>query len=252
MKRRRGFLAAAIVSMGIAGPALAAPPSGVEFQTEFQNCVESIGVTLVPTDLAREMVPAGVVLVGEGTPVTPAVARTARCEGISVDGGKPKAGAIVQIGLVIVPPGVPGDIDNFTLEYYTSDAKLAERLRRAGVDAQHVPTLVYAYLPAAPGDADPFAVVVPPPGRPPLAIAGNVTASTASAGSFHANWWTSSGGALVEMSTDVPDIHIGTADLTMLTTPSSPLGRLFGPPPVTFPILQQFNTFTAAHMTVQR
>src|SRR5215467_14529208 len=72
-----------------------APTAG--FEVEFSACLETIGVGLVPTDLARALVPPEFILVGEGTPVTPIVVRTSRCGGISFDGLKPKPGAIVQI-----------------------------------------------------------------------------------------------------------------------------------------------------------
>src|SRR5580765_6792146 len=62
--------------MGAAAPA---PPAD-NFAVEFSNCVESIGVTLVPTESARPLVPSEFHLVGDGGPVTPLVVRTARCD----------------------------------------------------------------------------------------------------------------------------------------------------------------------------
>ena len=47
------------------------------FGIDFGDCVESIGVTLVPTSAARTYVPSQFILAGEGQPVTPLVARTA-------------------------------------------------------------------------------------------------------------------------------------------------------------------------------
>jgi hypothetical protein len=242
--RRIPGLAAVAVSILLAGSARAAQPSG--FTVDFTDCIESIGVTLVATEAARPVVPPGFVLAGEGGPVTPAVVRTARC-GISVDGSRPRSGAIVQIGLVLVPPDFTGDINSYTVEYYTSDAKLAERLRHAGVAAQHVENLGYDYTSASPAS---LAVNVPLPGRPQLAVGGPVTASAVSAGSFLANWWAGSGAAPVKMGTNVPDIEIGKADLTMVTSPTDSLGILFGSGTVTFPIIQQFNGFANAQMTV--
>ena len=52
------------------------------------------------------------------------------------------------------------------------------------------------------------------------------------------------------MSTQVPTINIGGADLTLMTDPSNPLGQLIGSGSIGFPIIQQFNTFTTAHMGV--
>src|SRR5215467_2950920 len=79
---------------------------------EFTDCVESIGVTLVPTSSARPYVPEQFVLAGEGQPVTPLVVRTAHCSRIATDGHGQRAGDVVQIGAVIVPPDFTGDINN--------------------------------------------------------------------------------------------------------------------------------------------
>jgi len=51
------------------------------------------------------------------------------------------------------------------------------------------------------------------------------------------------------MSTNVPVIKIGGADLT-LNTEDDPLTQLLGGPSTGFPIIQQFNTFAAANMQV--
>ena len=131
------------------------------FSIDFTGCIESIGVGLVSTDAAQAYVPAGFVLAGAGFPVTAIVVRTSRCDGISVDAGRAQRGIVVQIGLVLVPPDFTGDINNYTLWYYTSDAKLARELQRAGVAAQWVPGLVDVYVPQVPGDPDPLAVLVP-------------------------------------------------------------------------------------------
>ena len=230
--------------------ATAAATASDGFSVDFNECIESIGVGLVPTDAARSFVPAGFVLAGEGSPVTPIVVRTARCDGISVAGSRAKRGAVVQIGLVVVPPDFTGDINNYTLWYYTSDAKLAESLRGAGVAAQWVPGIVDVYVPQVPGDLDPLSVLVPPRGNPTLSVGGHVTASTVPAGSFDANWWVGAGRDHIKMATDVPTIFIGTADLTLLTDASNQLGQLVGGGVAHFPILQQFNTFAIAHMDV--
>lgn len=213
---------------------------------EFSNCVESIGVGLIATDAARAAVPPQFILAGEGQPATPLVVRTSDCEGIAVDGHHAKPGSIVQVGAVIVPPDFTGDINNYTILYYTTDARLAHALEQAGVSAQHVPTLTY--------DLDPgeLHVRVPRPGRPTLSIAGLVAASNVPAGSFRANWWQSGRRGVVKMDTNVPVIAIGTANLMLSTNPHSVLGELLGSGSIGFPLLQQFNQFSAAHMEVSR
>ncbi|MCM3906466.1 MAG: hypothetical protein ND866_32665 [Pyrinomonadaceae bacterium] len=216
------------------------------FGVEFTDCVESIGVTLVPTESARAHVPSQFILAGDGQPVTPLVVRTARCGGSATAGHRPRATEIAQIGAVIVPPDFTGDINNYTIWYYTSDAGLALRLRLAGVRAQYVPTIDYDYE----TDDNSFSVRVPLPGVPRLALSGTVNPSPMPAGSFVANWWQAALGGSVKMITNVPVINIGGADLFMTTNEHGQLGQLIGSSSTGFPIIQQFNTFDAAHMQV--
>lgn len=216
-----------------------------DFTVEFSECVESIGVTLVPTASARAYVPNQFILAGEGQPVTPLVVRTARC-GIAAIGHGPTRGEIVQIGAVIVPPDFSGDINNYTIWYYTSDLRLALRLLLAGVKAQYVPTIDYDYNP--PDNS--FHVRVPLPGVPRLELSGMVTPAPQPAGSFVANWWQATLGGSVKMSTNVPIIKIGGADLSLATNPHGLLGQLIGGGSTGFPIIQQFNTFATAQMRV--
>ena len=215
------------------------------FAVEFSDCVESIGVTLAATEGVRPYVPSPFVVVGEGQLVTPLVVRTARC-GIAIDGGRVRRGEIVQVGAVIVPPDFTGDINNYTMWYYTNDVYLALRLALAGVHAQFVATIDYEYQPGASA----FHAAVPLPGVPRLDLSGTVTPSPQSAGSFLANWWQLTSSGIVKMGTDVPVIDIGGGDLTLTTAAHGPLGQLIGGSSIGFPIVQQFNTFVTAHMSV--
>jgi hypothetical protein len=52
------------------------------------------------------------------------------------------------------------------------------------------------------------------------------------------------------MSTNVPVIKIGGANLTLTTDDTDPLAQLLGSSSTGFPIIQQFNTFAAAGMLV--
>jgi hypothetical protein len=219
------------------------------FAVEFTDCVESIGVTLVPTERARALVPPEFHLVGEAAPVTPLVVGTARC-GIAVAGQRPTVGSIAQIGLVIVPPDFTGDINNYTLWYYTTDAELANHLVRLGVGAQHVQSIAYGYVPGLAGSPVPFFVDVPRPGYPTFSLSGTVTRSETPSGSFVANWWQKGRRGSVKMNTDVPAIYVGSANLTLTTDPSNELGQLIGAGSTGFPVLQQFNTFAGAQMKV--
>ena len=224
--------------------AFVTPPSdSTSSAVEFSDCVESIGVGLVSTTDAEALVPAPFIVVGAGAPVTPLVVRTSDCGGIAVDGGPAKAGSIVQIGVVIVPPDFTGDINTYTLFYYTSDVKLAHLLEDNGVPAQHVGHLTYDLTTGA------LHVRVPRPGTPTLSIDGTV-GNPVPAGSFVANWWSGDVGGAVKMSTNVPAIAIGEADLVLTTNPDGLLGQLIGGESIGFPLIQQFNAFAGAHMDI--
>lgn len=215
------------------------------FQVQFTDCVESIGVGLVPTENVEELLPPNIIPVGSGTPFTPLVVRTSRGK-ISVNGRRARTGNIVQIGAVIVPPDFTGDINNYTLFYYTDDLQLALRLVLAGVHAQYVPTLQYQI-----GNDGSFLVRVPAPGKPRLQLEGDITPPPGPAGSFLANWWQQSPCGLVKMSTNVPAISIGGANLILSTNANSTLGEIAGGSTLAFPLVQQFNTFANATMDVQ-
>jgi hypothetical protein len=220
------------------------------FVVEFTNCVESIGVTLLPTVQIEAMIPDGFVVVGTGQPVTPIVVRTARC-GISVDGRHVRTGSVVQIGAVIVPPDFTGDIDNYTLLYYTSDNKLAQELTNLGIPAQFVPTIDYDLISGQHDDPDQLHVTVPRSGQPLLSISGEVIPSHVPAGTFTANWWARTRRGTIRMQTFVPEISIGTADLQLTVPAGSSLSELIGGETIGFPILQQFNSFPDALMNVE-
>ena len=249
MKRSR--IPAFCLVIGFAATGLqAAPPQAKPTSTvnvAFRDCIESIGVALVATDGARALVPPGFVLVGEGQPVTPLVVRTSRCRGIAVDGHGEEPGAVVQIGVVTVPPYFTGDINNYTFWYETSSPRLAHALQDLGVPARHVERIDVDF--ESTGGAAPFAVTVRRPGDPRLSLEGNVVESQTPAGSFTANWWRQTGQGAVKMETAVPVILIGTADLELTTSPNGSLGQLIGGAFLGFPLLQQFNTFEQAGMT---
>ena len=221
------------------------------FRVDFLDCVESIGVGLAPTANVVALVPPEFIPVGIGTPVSPIVVRTSDCAGISVDGDRPKPGSIVQIGAVIVPPepGV-GDINNYTIWYYTTDARLARRLQDLGVSAQHVPTIRYDLDPEQTGVPNDLSVTVRRPGRPRFALEGTVIPSESPTGSFEAVWWQKTRAATVKMDTLVPVIAISSADLLLQTHAGNALGKLIGGDTLGFPIVQQFNTFSRARMRV--
>jgi len=222
----------------------ASKQSAQSFDVDFKNCHESIGVGLVPTDVAQSMTPDGFVLVGTGSPVTPLVVRTSHCESLSFDGGHGHPVSIVEIGAVVVPPDGTGDINNYAYWYYTDDRQLSKRLEGVGVPAQHR-HIDYDY------DADDtdsnFHVSI----CGVLSVDGTVDPSTTPDGSFDANWWkTAFGGTgTVKMATFLPVQEIGSANLVLSVPQGSAIAGLTGTS-MQFPLIQQFNTFPSAHMAV--
>jgi Big-like domain-containing protein len=216
------------------------------FTVEFGDCVESIGVTMVSTSRARRYVPNRFILAGEGQPVTPLVVRTARCNNTAMADLKGKTSEIVQIGAMIVPPDFTGDINNYTIWYSTTDEKLTTKLTRVGVNAKLVPTIGYQYQPAD----NSFVVRVPVPGEPQFTLTGTVQPAPNSAGSFTANWWQETKTGVVKMSTNVPIINTGGANLSLKTERTGSLGQIVGGPSIGFAVTQQFNTFANARMRV--
>ncbi|MGK3966078.1 hypothetical protein WMF38_18085 [Sorangium sp. So ce118] len=219
------------------------------FSVEFSNVVETIGLDLVPTDEVRALVPEEFVLAGEGQPVTPLAVRTAHADGISVNGGTPTPGSIVQIGASIVSPDGTGDVNSYTLWYYTDNALLAVKLIQAGFLAQYVPTLEYDYSLAS-GDSN-IHVRVPFPGAPRLVIDGSISPSGAPPAPFASNWWVSTWSGPVKQTTTISSLVFGGADVTLETNAGNALGSLLGGPTAEFAVLDSFNQFPDADSTVQ-
>jgi hypothetical protein len=247
--------AVCVVAIGLlaAGTCAAAGPKPQALEVDFTDCVESIGVGLAPTAGVVALTPAAFVPIGAGTPLSPVVVRTADCAGIAVDGHAAKPGSMVQIGAVVIPPHIgQGDINNYTFWYYTTDPRLAHRLRELGVDAQHVETLDYDLEPQIVGLPNDLTVTVRRPGDPRFTLRGTVVPSETPSGSFEALWWTGTSAGTIRMETVVPVIAISSGDLLLTVSDAqSPLAKLIGTTRLAFPIIQQFNMFATAHMTVR-
>lgn len=244
-----------IIAIGLATTAMHPARAGnalSPFGVEFSDCVESIGVGLAPTPNVLALTPPGFIPVGVGMDFSPIVVRTADCAGIAVDDHKPKAGSVVQIGAVIVPPEIGlGDINNYTFWYYTTDEKLAHRLRDLGVSAQHVETIRYILEPKQLEVPNDLAVTVRRPGEPRFTLEGSVIPSDMPTVPFDAVWWQTTSAGNIRMNTNVPAIAISSASLILETDAANALGRLIGGDTLGFPLVQQFNLFSDAHMDVR-
>lgn len=231
----------------VSAPALA---SAHELTVSFVECTESIGVTLAPTAEVRERVPEAYLLPGDGAPVTPLVVRTAHCDGVSIGHHAVGEATLVQIGAFLIPPDGTGDVNTYAFWYQTTNVTLALALRLFfDVDAQFVPRIDYSVGEVdSNGQAD-FGVRVRAPGRPRFTLDGSVTPAGFPAANFVANWWQDTSRGTVKLSTWVPSGTLGSAAL-VLDTSSPQLVDVLGTSTATFPIIEQFNTFGSAAMTV--
>ena len=214
------------------------PP--VNFTIALTDGVENVGIGLVSTEQAKQLLPSPFKLANNGEPVTPLVVLAARCQGIAVTGAVPTPGTFVQIGLIVAPPDGTGEINIFTLWHYTTHLTLARALKNAGIASQHVPTIEYDL--ALGGKAGSARLTVPAPGQPPLLLAGAIREPSQSI-TFNGNWWAKAGNRLLKLNSVVPDATFSDAELTLTTRATNPLGHLIGGETLNFAILQRFNTF---------
>jgi hypothetical protein len=227
----------------------------VPIAVDFSDCVESIGVEVVPTPVVRGQVPAGFTLAGEAAPVTPVVVRTANCARLALSRAFPEADAaadaesaatsnprpisIVQIGALLVPPDGTGDVNVYTLWYHTNNLRLLAALHYAGVQATAA-FVNYDYR-AASSTLNVSLLSL----QNTLTLRGSVGPLNTPAVPFVSNWWVSTAQGTVKFSTTVPALVISTADLTLQATSGSAVTALLGTTS-SFSALEQFNGFSSA------
>lgn len=202
--------------------------------------VENVGIGLVNTARAQQLLPPPFKLANNGEPVTPLVVLAARCQGIAVTGATPTPGTFVQVGLIVAPPDGTGEINIFMLWHYTTHLTLARALKNAGLNSQHVPSIEYDVTLG--GKAGSARLTVPAPGQPPLLLAGAIREPNQSV-TFNGNWWAKAGERLLKLNSLVPAATFSEAELTLTTRAANPLGHLIGGETLNFAILQRFNTF---------
>jgi hypothetical protein len=219
-----------------------------DFEVDFQGCSEIASIAVLPYAVARPLVPAEYELAGDGT-IALLVVRIANCSNVVVDGDATGSGTVAQIGVTIVPPDGDGDINNYTVFYDTDGKDLAKALKKAGVNARYVKKLDYD-LDLGAGT---LAIDVPSPSKARYSVTTQVIAPTAAAVPFVANWWQLDGDGVTKMNTTLPAIQFSGADTTVNTKPGSQLDDILGATTFdSFPVLDSFNTFPAAHMVVDR
>ena len=220
-----------------------------ELHVTFTNCTEFAGLTAISRSAVADLVPAGFTLAEFGPDRAGGVARVARCDGVSVDGSKPVPGSVSHIGVNLVSPDGTGDINNYTLLYVTDNPRLALRLRQFGLPVRLVPAITYEVTPSG-TQLELYAAVATLAGETYFMHGLETDPPPGMAVPFLANWWYADRNARLRMSTDIPAIGIGGADVAFYTARASDLGAVFGANRTTFPLLSMRGTFAVGNMTV--
>lgn len=222
------------------------------FDVSFAGCREFAGIGTVPAANARPLVPAHFALASGGGTNAVIVVRGSECSSTSVDGKKAVPARVSQIGISITGPGTDpsADINNYLLWYATDLGVLNGMLTATGVDSDVDQGLVVRFTPGSPPTSGVLEVAASPPHAPPYVVQGPATVPPPPAVPFTATWWQDGRKGTVEMRTVFPAIQFGSATTTLTTPAGSALAHLIGGTTLTFPFLDSFNTFPAAHMEV--
>ena len=224
--------------------------SNAAFDVEFLDCSEFAGLTNVPTTKARKLVPAKFQLAGTAENAV-IVVRIANCKAVSIGNYVARNVTVAQVGISINAPEGVGDINNYTLAYYTDSPLLMARLRTLGISAQFVPTLDYDYDRNAGRTGGQLTIRVPFPAAPRFSVLSAVQEPVAAAVPFRAIWWNDDGRKTVKMDTLLPSISFGGATTRLSTQAESSLGKLIGGTTAMFPLFDSFNRFSVAQMRVR-
>lgn len=220
-----------------------------ELQVTFTDCTEFAGLTAVSRTAMAPLVPAGFALADFGPDTAGAVVRIANCEGVSVDGSNPVPGTVSHIGANLVSPDGTGDINNYTLLYATDNPRLALRLRQFGLPVRLDPSIAYEVTPSG-AQLELYAAVHPGAGEAYFLHGTETDPPAGSEIPFLANWWYASRKGRLRMSTDIPAIGFGTADIAFYTARESDLGAVFNANRTTFPLLSVRGKFAVGNMSV--
>jgi hypothetical protein len=144
-------------------------PAG-DFEAEYVSCDEFAGVGIVPLDNVIDRVPDDYVVIEAIPGFAVVVAQSASCDVITVDGSHARPGIFAQFGVAVVPPLAPGAGDFYQLMFATDHPRLASKLERLGVQAQHVSQLSFEHEPGPT-----LAIDVPKPHDLAFALNGPIT-----------------------------------------------------------------------------
>lgn len=194
------------------------------FNTVFSGCREFVAFGPVSAAKAQAALPPGFTPVLFGADAALAL-RAASCDGVSVAGSPFRPGIVAHYGINIVSPDGTGDVNNYTLYYATNSEALADQLRKTGLPVIHNPSLAVEDPTVRPGNVY---IGIYGGDTQPWFMTGPVTDPIPPAFPFIANWWYQSKTGRLKMSTDIPSIAFGPAQLTVNTSKTSPLGNLIG------------------------
>lgn len=219
-----------------------------DFDVQFDDCVEYVGIGFVPAGPARALVPAQYTLAGD-TSNAVLVVRVVDCGAVSVDGKNARAARTAQIGVMLAgqPPGA--DIDNYLLWYVTDHGQLHGKLSSAGLKTGNDQQLSFAFTPA--GGAGPFASDVGASQTPVYSLDGQAQEPPVNPVPFVANWWSDGQHGQVRMHSDFPAISFSSAVVTLTTPANSELAALIGGTSMQFALLDSYNGFESALMEVR-
>jgi hypothetical protein len=225
------------------------------FQVDFAGCREFAGIGKVPVANARPLVPAHYALAPSfdgDTTAAVIVVRGSECSGTSIDGARPAAARVSQIGISITGAGTDqtATINNYLLWYATDLGALNGKVTAAGVESDVDQGLSFQFTPGSPPTSGLLRVAASPLHSPAYTAQGPAVAPTAPPTSFVATWWQDGKKGSVEMRTVFPAIQFGTSTMTLTTPTGSALATLIGGTTLTFPFLDSFNAFPTAQMTV--
>ena len=219
------------------------------FDVQLGGCDEM--ASLAPVANVRDLVPPQYRLSGEATGTTALVVRIGRCASNVIDGAEDGPGLIVQVGPNLESPDGTGDINNYSLWYFTTSKALVKKLHAAGVAAHHVPTMTFQVTSSATDQAAAqLEIDVPAPANPRFHVSGPVVRPQGPAVPFSANWWRVRSHTEVKLNTVLEEIRFSTAALTLTTPANSKLGRIIGGTSTTFPFFDSYNTFQTGELLV--
>jgi len=234
------------VEVGQAEQAASSPGFGVSFA----DCTEFAGIGFVPAANARALVPASYALAGNSENAI-SVVRVAQCGAVSVDGKPPMPGTVAHVGVTVEARDASADINNYTLWFATNLGVLHGKLQALGVGSQNDQSLSYVFQPGGP-TAGSLAVGVSPAQGPGYQLSGDVIVPSSAPVPFVATWWADTNQGSVKMRTEFPQIEFSGASMTLTTGPGSQLAALIGGTTMSFAILNSYNAFDTAALTVSR